>query len=279
MSRIPLTAIGPWRAGTLASVLAAVLAMSLLPGCQTVATAPSDSRLSGHWLLDSAASDDAGVRIAQALAEARKKMRARRPGGPGDGAGSAGGGGGVGGSGGGGGGGGRHRRGSPGSGPDQGGTQGQQEPAPEPGGGSAAHTDGGDDAPPDSIIDQYGNTRQLGPDLRALATNLVHAVASPHALDLEVEGDTVRVRSDGLPAREYRLGEGFSRFDEYGTARMLPFWSGDAFLLRARYGNGASITERYEVLRGQSALTHTVELVDPVIGKLQLHALYRSAPR
>jgi hypothetical protein len=246
MSRIPLTAIGRSRAGALAGarVLAAALAISLLPACATVATAPSDSRLSGHWLLDPAASDDATVRIAQAIAEARKKMRARRSGGPG-------------------------------SGPDQGGGPG---PAPEGASGGAARAGGGDDAPPDSIIDQYGNTRQLGPDLRALATNLVHAVASPHTLDLEVVGDTVRVRGDGLPPREYRLGEGFSRFDEYGTARMLPSWSGDAFVLRARYANGASITERYEVLRAQSTLQRTVALFDPIVGKLQLLTVYRTAP-
>jgi hypothetical protein len=240
MSRVFLTVIGRRGAGALASALA----VSLLAACATVTTAPPDSRLSGHWALDAAASDDASVRITQALAEVRKKMRARRAGGPG-------------------------------SAPDQAGGQGATPDAP-PGG--AARTGGGDDALPDSIIDQYGNTRQLGPDLRALATNLVQAVASPRELQLEVEGDTVRVRSDGLPEREYHLGEGFSRFDEYGTARMLPSWSGEAFVLRARYGNGASITERYEVLRGQSVLTRSVELVDPVIGKLQLHGLYRAAP-
>ncbi|HXN09778.1 MAG TPA: hypothetical protein VN859_00935 [Steroidobacteraceae bacterium] len=272
MSRIHLSVISRCRAGALASALA----VSLLASCVTVTTAPSDSRLSGHWVLDPAASDDAGVRIAQALADARKKMRARRPGGPGDGAGSSGSD--VGGGGGGGGGGGRHGPRGPGSGPDQGGGQGQAS-APEPAPGGAARTGGGDDALPDSIIDQYGNTRLLGPDLRALATNLVHAVAGPRELELEIEDDTVRVRTDGLPAREYRLGEGFSRFDEYGTAHMLPSWSGDAFVLRARYANGASITERYEVLRGQSVLTRTVELVDPIIGKLQLHGLYRAAPR
>jgi hypothetical protein len=251
MLRIPLPAISRLRTGALAGALAA----SLLSACVTVTTAPPDSRLSGHWLLDPAASDDAGVRITQALAEVRKKMRARRPGGPGDDAASSGGGG-------------RHGRGGQG-----------QEPAPEPTPGGAAHPEGGDDALPDSIIDQYGNTRLLGPDLRALATNLVHAVANPRELGLAIDGDTVRVLTDGLPAREYHLGEGFSRFDEYGTARMLPSWSGEAFVLRARYANGASITERYEVLRGQNTLTRTVELVDPVIGNLQLHGLYRAAPR
>jgi hypothetical protein len=236
MCRVSLPAISRYRTG----VFAGALAVSLLASsCMTVTTAPSDSRLSGHWVLDPAASDDASARITQALAEVRKKMRARRqggPGGPGDGTVSSG------------------------------------------GGGAGMRPEGGDDALPDSIIDQYGNTRQLGPDLRALTTNLIHAVASPRELELAVEGDTVRVRNDGLPAREYHLGEGFSRFDEYGTARMLPSWSGDAFVLRARYANGASITERYEVIRGQSVLTRTVDLIDPVLGKLQLHAQYRAAP-
>jgi hypothetical protein len=259
MPRIPIRTMSRWRARALASALA----VSLLAACATITSAPADSRLSGHWVLDAAASDDVGARVAQALVEARKRMRARRPVGAVD-------------SGGGGpGGGGRRGSGGAGSGPDQGGGAGQ---APEPAPGAAPRTDGTDDNP-ESIIDQYGNTRLLGPDFRALSANLVHAVSNPREIELDVNGDTVRVRTEGLPARDYRLGEGFSRFDEYGTAHMQPSWSADAFVLRARYTTGASITERYQVAKGQSTLTRTVDVVDPVIGKLQLHSLYRPAPR
>jgi hypothetical protein len=271
MSQFALRSMSRCRAGALAGALAA----SLLASCTTITTAPSDSRLSGHWVLDPAASDDAAARVGQAVTDAVKKMRARRLGTAGEvGGGGAGGSGGAGGGGGTGGGGGRRGSGNPRSGPDQGAGPGQ---APEPAQPTAPRGDGTDDAP-ESIIDQYGNTRLLGPDLRALSANLVHAVSGPREVELQVDGDSVRVRADGLPARDYRLGEGFSRFDEYGTARMQPGWSGDAFVLRARYTNGASVTERYEVLRGQSALTRTIDLVDPVVGKLQLHSLYRPAP-
>lgn len=266
-----LQSMGLCRAGALAGALA----VSLLASCTSITTAPSDSRLSGHWILDPTASDDAAARIRQAVTDAVKKMRARRTaaaGAAGEGAGGGPGGGSGGGRGGGGGG--RRGSGTPGSGPDQGAGPGQ---TPEPAPTTAPPADGSDEAP-ESIIDQYGNTRLLGPDLRSLTANLVRAVASAHELELQVDGDSVRVRPDGLPPRDYRLGEGFSRFDEYGTARMQPRWSGGAFVLRARYTNGSSITERYEVLRGQSTLTRTVDLVDPVIGKLQLHSQYRPAP-
>jgi hypothetical protein len=270
MCRTTVNALNRYRAG----VLAGTLAMSLLVSCATVSTVPSNSRLTGHWLFDPAASDDAGVRVAKALADAQKRMRARRVGAATDsGGGVSGGGGGRGG----GGGGGRRGSGGPGTGPDQGAGQGQgqgQTPEPEPAPGSAARTDD----TPESIIDQYGNTRLLGPDFRALSANLVHAVSSPHELEIDVDGDAVRVWADQLPARDYRLGEGFSRFDEFGTAHMMPTWSGNAFVLFARYSNGTRLTERYEVQPGQNTLTRTVELIDPIAGKLQLHSTYRPPP-
>jgi hypothetical protein len=252
-------------------VLAGTLALSLLVSCATTSTAPPDSRLTGHWLFDPAASDDARARITTALVDARKRMLARRIGAPAQG----GYGGGYGGGGGGGGGGGRRGSGAPGPGSDQGSGQGQS-PAPEPQSpqGSATTTDD----TPESIIDQYGNLRQLGPDFRALYANLLDAVSSPHELEFDVDGDLVRVRTDRLPARDYRLGEPFSRIDELGTAHMKPDWSGKAFIMLARYTNGTRITVRYEVPPGQSALRRTVEVVDPVAGKLQIHSTYRPTP-
>jgi hypothetical protein len=264
MNRMPVRVPTGCRAGALAGALA----VSLLASCTTITTAPPNSPLTGHWLLDPAASDDAGMRVAQAVAEYRKKMRSRRPSGATDG--------GLGPGSGGGGGGGRRGSGAPGSG--QGTGQGQApEPEPDPAQGSAPRTDSTDDAP-ESIIDQYGNTRLLGPDFRAISVNLVHAVSSPRELDIDVDGDSVRVRAERLPAREYRLGEKFSRIDELGTAHMQPSWSDNGFVLRARYSEGVNITERFEVLQGQSTLTRTIKLVDPLLGKLQLHSTYRPAP-
>jgi hypothetical protein len=255
-----------------AGLLAGGLAAALLASCATVDTIPPDSHLGGHWVIDPSASDDAGARVALAIAEFRKKLRARRPGGATDGGNGPGGGGpggggpGGGGPGGGGPGGGRRGSGVPGPAPE-----------PEPAPASAPRGDGTDDAP-ESIIDQYGNTRQLGPDFRTLSASLLHAISSPHELEIDVDGDALRVVADRLPARDYRLGEGFSRFDEYGTARMQPTWTDNAFVLRARYTNGASILERYQVLPGQNALTRTVNLIDPILGKLQLRSTYRRAP-
>jgi hypothetical protein len=255
-------ALTRWRAGVPVGMLAAVM----LASCATVGTIPPDSHLSGHWLMDPAASDDASARVALAVAEFRKKMRARRPAGGPEGSGTGPGGGGSGGGPGGGPGGGRRGSGAP-----------TPEPDPDPAPGSAPRSEGADDAP-ESIIDQYGNTRQLGPDFRTLSASLVHAMSSPHELEIDVDGDAVRVVADRLPPRDYRLGEGFSRFDEYGTARMQPTWTDHAFVLRARYTNGASIIERYQVLPGQNTLTRTVNLIDPILGKLQLRSTYRPAP-
>jgi hypothetical protein len=240
-----------------AAALSGALAVGLLASCATTTTAPAHSSLTGQWLLDPAASDDTTARVAQAVAEYRKRMRSHRPGGYADS-----------------GGGGRRNPGGPDSGSSQGPGAG---PAPEPAQGASPRAEGADDAP-DSIIDQYGNTRLLGPDLRALSANIVHAVASPRELEIVVNEESVLLRPGQTPAREYRLGEGFSRFDELGTARMKPVWTANAFELRARYSNGVSITERYAVPAGQSALIRTVWLIDPVLGRLQLHSTYRAAP-
>jgi hypothetical protein len=59
----------------LLALLSATLLMIALPGCQTVETAPADTRLSGSWRLDAAASDDPDAKIGHATSVAQAKLR------------------------------------------------------------------------------------------------------------------------------------------------------------------------------------------------------------
>ena len=79
--------------------LAALLLVGGAGGCATVTIAPSDSRLSGQWQLDPAASDDTSAKVSKLIAAAQEKERKRRessgygtvasmPSGPGRGGGS-----------------------------------------------------------------------------------------------------------------------------------------------------------------------------------------------
>lgn len=158
--------------------------------------------------------------------------------------------------------------------------RGAQEGGPARGAGPGAT--GVTGAPPDeapgSLIDEYGNTRLMGPDFAGLARELTQTLSAPDELTIGVDGESVRIVAGTLPARDYRLGEGFSRFDEYGTAVMKPAWSGNAFVLSARYTTGARRIERYEITPGEDTLTLRLQVVDPLVGKLELRSVYRRAP-
>jgi hypothetical protein len=90
-----------------------------------------------------------------------------------------------------------------------------------------------------------------------------------------VQGDLVTITSDQLPPRDYHLGERISRFDEYGTSVITASWSKNEFVLRSHYTSHASHSSTYSVDPGTGALNLTQQLIDPTVGKIMLHSVYR----
>ena len=127
----------------------------------------------------------------------------------------------------------------------------------------------------DTPGDRYGGPGLLGPDFRGLRARLQQALLAPTVLQLEVDADLVRLTSDQMPPREYRLGERISRFDEYGTSVINTAWSHGAFVLRSNYTSHASRTERYEVDPSSGLLTLTQQISDPTVGKITVRSIYR----
>ena len=216
------------------------LVLGCAAGCASVAVAPADSQLSGSWVLDNAASDNVEAKVSRALAAAEDKLRKRRgydtveSGGRG----------------------GRHGGGQGGEG--QSGTA------------SGSDTEENFDAPGD----EFGSQGMLGPDFAGLRTRLMQALLAPMKLKIEVQADTVRITPDDVPPRDYHLGEAFSRIDEYGTAQIDSSWKNNGFVLRARYTSRASRIERYELAPQTDTLTLTRQVVDPIVGKLNISSVY-----
>jgi hypothetical protein len=218
------------------TLIATAAALGLL-GCATVTTAPADTTLAGHWSRDKAASDNVDAKVAASVATAQANLRRRLN---------------------------RYGYGNP-----------------QAGGSPGANGDtapGETDAPDESFDtpgDRYGGPGLLGPDFRGLRARLLQALRSPAELQIEVQGDLVRLADDHLPPRDYRLGERISRLDEYGTAIINASWSHQAFVLRSSYTSHASRKERYEVDPATGRLTLTQNIDDPYIGKISLHIVYR----
>jgi len=220
----------------LSTLIAAAAALGLM-GCATVTSAPTDTALGGRWSRDKAASDDVDAKVTASIATAQTNLRRRLN---------------------------RSGYGNP-----------QGDGPPSSNGDNAP---GGADAPDESFDtpgDRYGGPGLLGPDFRGLRARLLQALRSPAELQIEVQGDLVRLADDHLPPRDYRLGERISRFDEYGTAIINATWSHQAFVLRSSYTSHASRNERYQVNPATGVLTLTQEINDPYIGKISLHSVYR----
>lgn len=75
-----LKAVMPKTSVPLSCLSAATLTVVLLLSLSACATtpAPADSRMSAHWQLDSAASDNVETKVAQVISSAKVKLRKRR---------------------------------------------------------------------------------------------------------------------------------------------------------------------------------------------------------
>lgn len=238
--------------GPLGALMVMLLPLLVLNSCASTPP-PANSALSGHWQLDPKASDDEHALVTQAVNHAQQQMRRRfrAAGGPGASAGGPG-------------------------GPDSPGGPGGAGPD-GPGGPGGSGGDAGQDNQDqtfESAGDLLGNGLRVGPDFRGLRTRLLQALATPHRLFLQVQSDAVAIQFDSLPPRDYQTGEGITEFNEYGTARLEPHWSGQVFEVRQRYTSGARLVERYEVGPG-GALVYTRLLQDPTVGKLTVRGVYR----
>jgi hypothetical protein len=220
--------------------LTTVVALTLgAISCTTTSTVPADPHMSGQWKLDPAASEDADVKISDAIDNAEGRLRKRlsnagfsqydepQTGGPG---------------------GGRHPR---------GGTEGAA--------GNSAGLNG----------EEFSQTGYIGPDFNSLRRNLNRVLASPKTLVIDVKSDDVRIAGDDLPPRDYPPDDAFTRIDEYGTARIDTSWSGMTFSLRARYDSHATVKESYTADAHNDTLTVVRLLSDPVAGKLAVRSVYR----
>lgn len=127
----------------------------------------------------------------------------------------------------------------------------------------------------DTPGDRYGGPGLVGPDFRGLRLRLRQALIPPRALHLDIQDEIVAIGADQLPPRAYRLGEKLSRFDEYGTAIIMPTFSREQFVLKSNYTSHALRIDTYEVNPANGLLTLTEQFTDPIVGRIVLHSVYR----
>jgi hypothetical protein len=123
--------------------------------------------------------------------------------------------------------------------------------------------------------DEYSQTGYIGPDFAELRIQLRRILSAPLVLTIDVQPDYVRLSADSAPARDYPAGEDFTRIDEYGAARIETGWSGNAFVLHAKYASRATVIERYAADQRTGALTVERDVNDPIAGKISVRSIYR----
>lgn len=228
----------PKSSATWISWARAVLVLSLLGGCASDPTSHADTRLSGAWRLDSGASDDLTARVDKAITAAEERYQKARRGGYGD-------------------------------------SQGFPVMGNGRGGGRGGGAGGGAGSADNSGTDAYALEPRIGPDFTGLRAKLLENLAAPRSLRIDAVADLVRLTGDDVPARDYHPGDAFTRFDEYGTAKMRSKWTDAGFTITAHYTNHASRTDTYALDPHADTLRYTRSVVDPTIGKLEVQSLYR----
>ena len=97
-------------------------------------------------------------------------------------------------------------------------------------------------------------------------------------LHVEVDGDTLTLGGDGLPARSYLLGQNATRMDSNGTATIGARWTGAALEIRSRYTNRALHVQQFTVDRSGTTLKVLLQVKDPMAVPLQVTSTYRRTP-
>lgn len=121
-----------------------------------------------------------------------------------------------------------------------------------------------------------GLVQELPPETRdELLDRLGETYRPPAHLHIQSHDDEISMRGDAPPERRYSLAETVTRMDASGTSTLTTSWSGSALVVAARYTNRARSEQRYGVDRTGTVLTVTLQLNDPIGGKLQVHSTYR----
>ena len=123
--------------------------------------------------------------------------------------------------------------------------------------------------------DEYSQTGYIGPDFAGLRLQLRQILTAPRVLKIDVQPDFVRLSADSGPWRDYPPGDEFTRIDEYGTARIEAAWSGDAFVLHAKYASHATVIEHYSADERTGSLIVERHVTDPIAGKISVRSIYR----
>ena len=97
----------------------------------------------------------------------------------------------------------------------------------------------------------------------------------PSRLQIRSRDGEIDMLGDAPPTRRYSLDETVTRMDVSGTATLGTSWSGSSLVVEARYTNRLRSEQRYSVDKSGSVLNVTLQLTDPIAGKLQLHSTYR----
>ncbi len=97
-------------------------------------------------------------------------------------------------------------------------------------------------------------------------------------LHIELHGDTLALRGDTMPARNYTLEQTATRMDSNGTATIGARWSGGALVIRAKFTNRAVHTQQLSLDRTGNTLKVLLQVKDPMAVPLQVASTYRRAP-
>jgi hypothetical protein len=140
-------------------------------------------------------------------------------------------------------------------------------------GGGPGGPDGGD-----AGVDAHGVpmlTNEPPPESRdELRERLGETYRPPEHLQIRADDDEVRMLGDTAPERIYNLQETVTRMDLSGTASLRSSWTGNGLQVESRYTNRSHSTQRFVVDRSGSVLNVSLELTEPIGGKLQVHSVY-----
>lgn len=100
----------------------------------------------------------------------------------------------------------------------------------------------------------------------------------PSRLLIRSRDGEIGMLGDAPPPRRYSLDETVTRMDVSGTATLSTSWSGTSLVVAARYTNRLRSEQRYSVDKTGGVLNVTLQLIDPIAGKLQLRSTYRRQP-
>jgi hypothetical protein len=128
--------------------------------------------------------------------------------------------------------------------------------------------------------DEYGQVpglvQELPPETHdELRERFDETYRPPSHLHIRSREGEVDLLGDTRPERRFSLSETVTRMDVSGTSTLSTNWSSNALVVLARYTNRLRSEQRYSVDKSGGALNVTLQLVDPIAGKLQLHSTYR----